>query len=286
MIVHHAHRLHEGVADRAAHKLETSPFQVLAHGIRFRGLRRDFLDRLPGVLLWLVADKSPNVLVKRAEFVLHGQEHFRILDGSLDLQPVADDPGIGQQAPSLFLAVLGDDGRIEIVEGFPVVLSFFQNRLPTQTRLRLLRGSGTRTGVGRHGPARPIRYRDTAHTGRSSPTGNGPSQPPTCSSVSCSRQWWIWLAALVNVRLAAALTATASWSGSMLSRFDFFQTPRGWTRLIRLPQVSSNRTTLTGPIAVGSPRKLTPSPLRRWYSASMFFVKNAVAGMPASNRAF
>ena len=36
----------------------------------------NFLHRLPGVLLRLVADKSPDVLVKRAEFVLHGQETF------------------------------------------------------------------------------------------------------------------------------------------------------------------------------------------------------------------
>src|SRR5438105_639655 len=44
MIVHHPHRLHEGVADRAAHKLEPSSLQVLAHGIRFRGFGRDFLS--------------------------------------------------------------------------------------------------------------------------------------------------------------------------------------------------------------------------------------------------
>jgi hypothetical protein len=43
MIVHHPHGLHKGVADRAAHEREASPFQVLAHGVRFRGLGRGFL---------------------------------------------------------------------------------------------------------------------------------------------------------------------------------------------------------------------------------------------------
>src|SRR6516165_205155 len=62
MIVHHPHGLHEGVADRAAYEREASPLQVLAHGVRFRGLGRDFLDRPPGVLPRLVADESPNVL--------------------------------------------------------------------------------------------------------------------------------------------------------------------------------------------------------------------------------
>src|SRR5262249_23258315 len=94
MIVYHAHRLHESITNRAAHKLEASPFQVLAHGIRVRGLRWDFLHRSPGVLLGLVANKSPDVPIKRAEVVLHGKEGLCILNGSLDLQPVANDPAI------------------------------------------------------------------------------------------------------------------------------------------------------------------------------------------------
>src|SRR6516162_3475630 len=113
-----------------------SSLQVLAHSVRFWGLRRNFLDRPPGVLLRLVGDESPNVLVKCADVVLHRQECLGILDGSLDLQPVADDPWIGQQTLPLFLVVLGDDGRIELVEGFPIVLSLFEDRLPTQARLR------------------------------------------------------------------------------------------------------------------------------------------------------
>src|SRR6516162_7957257 len=78
MIVHHPNGLHEGVADRAAHKREASPLQVLAHGVRFRGLGRDFLDRPPGVLLRLVADESPNVRIESAELALHSQKLFRI----------------------------------------------------------------------------------------------------------------------------------------------------------------------------------------------------------------
>src|SRR5262249_35166938 len=101
MIVHHPHGLHESVADRAAHECEVSPLQVLAHGVRFRGLGRDFLNRPPGVLLRLAANKSPNVLVKRSNVVLHGQERLRILDRSLYLQPVADDPGVRQQGLAL-----------------------------------------------------------------------------------------------------------------------------------------------------------------------------------------
>src|SRR5262249_8836147 len=55
----------------------------------------------------------------------------------------------------------------------------FSESSPNSGPPALLRGSGTRTGVGRRGPAHPIPHRDTAHTGQSSPTGNGPYQPPT-----------------------------------------------------------------------------------------------------------
>ena len=71
-----------------------------------------------------------------AELFLDGQERLGILDRRLDLQPVANDAGIREQALLLSLAVLGDDGRVEVVEGFPVVLSLLENRLPTQARLR------------------------------------------------------------------------------------------------------------------------------------------------------
>src|SRR6266568_5272151 len=52
---------------------------------------------------------------------------------------------------------------------------------------------------------------------------------------------------------------------------------------MRLPQVSSNSTAVMGPMLFGSPRKLTPSALRRRYSAWMSFVRNAV-GWNASGK--
>src|ERR1700730_18534155 len=69
MIVYHSHGLHKGVADRAAHKFEATPLQVLAQGIRFRGPGGNFLDRLPGVLPRLVANEFPDVISKGADFI-------------------------------------------------------------------------------------------------------------------------------------------------------------------------------------------------------------------------
>jgi hypothetical protein len=40
------------------------------------------------------------------------------LDGSFNFQPIADDPLIKQKALSFILTMLGDDGGLELVEGF------------------------------------------------------------------------------------------------------------------------------------------------------------------------
>lgn len=44
VIIHHAHGLHERVTDLTANKLEALLLQILAHGVRRRGLGRNFLD--------------------------------------------------------------------------------------------------------------------------------------------------------------------------------------------------------------------------------------------------
>jgi len=136
VIVDHPHRLHEGVADGAADEAEASPLQVFAHGVRFGRVGRHLGQRLPSILLRPVTDEAPDVLVECPKLLLDRQKRLGVVDRRLDLQPIANNAGVQQQALLLSLAVLGDDGRIEVVEGFPVVLSLFENRLPTQTRLR------------------------------------------------------------------------------------------------------------------------------------------------------
>jgi|HubBroStandDraft_6_1064221.scaffolds.fasta_scaffold95001_4 hypothetical protein len=55
---------------------------------------------------------------------------------------------------------------------------------------------------------------------------------------------------------------------------------------MRLPQVSSKRAAVMGPMLVSSPRKVTPRGFRRRYSDWMSLVIKAVAGMLAVKRAF
>ena len=58
-----------------------------------------------------------------------------ILDRGLDLEPVADDPGIGEQASPLPRAVARDLGDLEVVVGAAERLALLQDGEPGQARL-------------------------------------------------------------------------------------------------------------------------------------------------------
>src|SRR5262249_3026017 len=135
VVVHHPHRLHERVADRAADKLEAAALQVLAQGVRFRRPGGDVFARLAGVLFRLAPNAGPQVLVEWTELSLHGQKTLRVLHGGVDLQPVADDARVRQQAISLSLRVFGDDTRLEVGKSGSIVIALLENRLPAQTGL-------------------------------------------------------------------------------------------------------------------------------------------------------
>src|ERR1700719_2844009 len=97
MVIYHACRLHESVADCRAHKVETAFFQIFTHRVRFWSAGRETLPRLPGVHSRLASGELPDIAVKRAEFLLHRQERPRIQDGRGYLEAVADDAFIAQK---------------------------------------------------------------------------------------------------------------------------------------------------------------------------------------------
>src|SRR5450432_2249254 len=86
MIVHHAHGLHERVADRRAHELESPRLQVLAHELASRdptGLRPR-RERLS-------ADERPDITVEAPELLLRREEGLGVCDDAIDLETVPDD---------------------------------------------------------------------------------------------------------------------------------------------------------------------------------------------------
>src|SRR5919108_47416 len=89
VVVDHAYRLHEGIADSRADEAEAAALEVLAERVGLGGARRDLA--FSRVLQGLATDELPYVAVEGAEFLLHGEKRTRVRHGAIDLQPVAHD---------------------------------------------------------------------------------------------------------------------------------------------------------------------------------------------------
>jgi hypothetical protein len=135
MVVHHANGLHMGIADGGTDETEATAEQVFAHEARTFGLGGYFITCFPGVDQGLAADELPKISIEAAELLLDFQERLSILDGSADLEPVANNPRISQQLRNLLFIVLGDFNGIKVVKSQAVVLPFAQDGGPAETSL-------------------------------------------------------------------------------------------------------------------------------------------------------
>ena len=124
MIVDHARRLHQRVADRGADEFESAPHQIAAHRVGFGCARRHVGHVPPTILDWRAADEAPEVSVEAVELFSHRAKHLRVLDCGRDLQPVPYDPGVAEQPLHFARAVAGDLFRAESIERLPIVFPF------------------------------------------------------------------------------------------------------------------------------------------------------------------
>ena len=135
MVVDQSQRLHESIDDGASDERETSFFEILAEGIRFARGGGDVFHAPAAIPNGLAADEFPDVVIETAELLLHGEEFLGIVHGGRDLEAIANDAGILQEFFDPFLGESGDPGRIEVREGFSIVLTLAQDRGPAQARL-------------------------------------------------------------------------------------------------------------------------------------------------------
>src|SRR5437867_2681927 len=91
MVVDHARRLHERVADRRADESEAACLQRLRHRIGLSRARRHVAGTAPAIDLRRAADKAPHQIVEASVFALRLDHGACIADRAFDLQPVADD---------------------------------------------------------------------------------------------------------------------------------------------------------------------------------------------------
>src|SRR5437667_6284464 len=99
VIVHHPRRLHVGVADGRTHEGEAALLEIAAHRVRLGTGGGDTAMRRPPVVARAAVHESPHVRVERPELALDLEERAGVPDRALDLQPIADDPGTGEERP-------------------------------------------------------------------------------------------------------------------------------------------------------------------------------------------
>jgi hypothetical protein len=100
VIVDHARRLHQRVADRRADEFESASQQIPVHCVGFGCARRNLRHDSPTVLDWFAADET-----------LHfpqGEECLGVLNGGCDLQAVPHNPSVDEQPLDIARSVASD----------------------------------------------------------------------------------------------------------------------------------------------------------------------------------
>src|SRR4026209_569864 len=102
VVVHHADRLHERVADRRANEFESALQEITAQRVRLGSLRRDLRRYPPSIDPGRSPDEPPDVGGEAAKLLLNREDAPPAAHRAIDLQPVANDPGILQQSLNPF----------------------------------------------------------------------------------------------------------------------------------------------------------------------------------------
>ena len=95
MVVDHPDGLHVCVHNRAADELESALLEVFAERVGFLGRGWQMFHARQPILDWPAADETPNVFVKRAEFLLDVEELLGIRDCSRYFQAITNDSRVG-----------------------------------------------------------------------------------------------------------------------------------------------------------------------------------------------
>src|SRR5437763_14584650 len=86
VIIDHADRLHQRVADRGADEFESASQQIAAHRVGFGRACGQLRHGAPAILDWLVPDKTPKVRVQAFHFLPHPEKQPSVLDGGSNRQ--------------------------------------------------------------------------------------------------------------------------------------------------------------------------------------------------------
>jgi hypothetical protein len=130
VIIDHAHRLHEGVADGRSNEIKPTLFQVFAHGVRGRSSRGNLLERPWRIHLRLAVHELPNVTIEGTKLFLYAEKCLGIRNRRSNFKAIPHNAGIAQQAVNLTAIVTGNALGIESVKRFSIILALVENRAP------------------------------------------------------------------------------------------------------------------------------------------------------------
>src|SRR5262249_18560344 len=105
--------LHERVADGRPDEAKAALLQVLAYRPGLGCLRRDLAERPPLADDRLAVDEAPEIGVEAASVGAHLEHALRVVHRRLDLQPVADDARVLEQAVDVALREPAGGARAE-----------------------------------------------------------------------------------------------------------------------------------------------------------------------------
>src|SRR6266540_934161 len=94
VVVHHAHRLHERVADGGPHETEAALRQRIAHRVGFTGARREVAEGAAAILFRSAAREAPEKHAERPVPRLELEERARVRYRRVHLLAVAHDAGV------------------------------------------------------------------------------------------------------------------------------------------------------------------------------------------------
>src|SRR3989475_9735423 len=115
VVVHHAHRLHERIADGRSDEAEAALRQGVAHRVGFTGARREVAEGAAAILFGSPAHEAPEKHAERPVLCRELEERTGVRYRGMDLLAVRHDAGVLEEPPGVPAIIAGCPRRVETV---------------------------------------------------------------------------------------------------------------------------------------------------------------------------
>src|SRR5713101_2368720 len=138
VVVHHPHRLHEGIHDGRPDKAEATLDERRAHRVRLARPGGEIPQRAATVLLRLPTHEAPEKGAERAVSFLEVEEGSGVANRGIHFLAIADDPRILQKLRDLLAIVAGHALGVEPVERLEETGALVQDDAPGEPGLEAI----------------------------------------------------------------------------------------------------------------------------------------------------